>query len=550
MTSVREIASSTMLWVKELPTNIFKKTTNKLLEMEFVRRNKNSILICIIIWLITSVTGYLIVNSNVKRLNNDFYQYGLSVTQKFADRIAQSLLEKNMLSLSLAIADVESSKGLISASILNHENTFMAHTDSNMINKLFKPIKNGTYIDTIDGVSINRVSTNRVSTNAKSLPDNEKTVSFSKAVSFSGINIGKVYLIFSSTHLYRTMSKYKTLFVYAIIFNLFLFSAIVAVINHISKKKAVKIQKELECMSRIGPYMLQKKIAQGGMAELFLADYVREDGFRRIVAIKKILPHLIENSEFIKMFIREARLAALLQHPNIVQINDLGKFQNVYYIAMEYVHGKNLAEIIEAVKKGLPVDQSIFIVSQISAGLQYSHSKTDDKTGKPLGIVHRDISPQNILISFQGEVKISDFGISKARSEPSLTLAGVIKGKLSYMSPEQALGQDVDHRADLYALGIVFYEILSGKKLYQFGSDIAAIRFIPEKEIDPIIKLRPDIPDELNSIVMKCLEKDKKLRYQSAQELYDDLIHLKMKLAITYDRSNLADFMKKRFNLS
>ena len=538
MASVREIASSTILWVKELPTNIFKKTTRKLLEIEFVRRNRNSIVICLIIWLIASVTGYLILNSSVTRLNNDFYQHGSSVTQKLAANIGPSLLEKNMLSLNVAIGEVKDSNNLIFISILNHENKLVAHTDSDIINKISIPIKNGRYIDTIKGVSIE----------AKSLPDNEKIVSFSTIVTFSGINIGKVYLIFSSTHLYSSISKYKAFFVYTMVFSVLLFSAIVAAIDRISKTKALKIQKEFEGMTRIGPYILQKKIGQGGMAELFLADYVRGDGFRRIVAVKRILPHLIENSEFIKMFIREARLAALLQHPNIVQINDFGKFQNVYFISMEYVRGKNLAEITAVTKKGLPVNQSVFIVSQISRGLYYSHSKLDDKTGEPLNIVHRDISPQNILVSLQGEVKISDFGISKARSEPSLTLAGVIKGKLSYMSPEQALGQSVDHRADIYALGIVFYEILSGKKLYQFGSDIEAIRFIPEKEIAPIIKLRPDIPDELNSIVMKCLEKDKKLRYQSAQELHDDLIHLKTKLNITYDRSDLADFMEKHFN--
>ncbi len=537
MASVREIALTSMLWVKEFQTNIFKKTTIKLLKIKFIRRNRNSLVICLVIWLIASASGYLVLNSNVKHLTNDFYQYGLLRSRTLAAKIAPSLLENNILSLNVAIGEVEGSNNLISASILNHENKFVTHTDSNMINKTFIPIKDERYIDTIKEVSIK----------AKSLPNNEKIVSFSTNVTFSGINIGKVYLVFSSTYLYSSISKYKAFFLYAIIFSLFLLSAIVAAIDRISKTKALKIQKELEGMTRIGPYILQKKIAQGGMAELFLADYVREDGFRRIVVVKKILPHLIENSEFIKMFIREARLAALLQHPNIVQINDFGKFENVYYIAMEYVRGKNLAEITAVSKNGLPVDQSVFLVLQIGRGLHYSHSKTDDKTGKPLNIVHRDISPQNILVSFQGEVKISDFGIAKARSEPSLTQAGVIKGKLSYMSPEQALGQPVDLRADIYALGIVFYEILSGEKLYQFGSDIEAIRFIPEKKIAPIIKLRPDIPDELSRIVMKCLEKDKKTRYQSVQELHDDLTHLKLRLNITYDRSNLAEFMEKHF---
>jgi len=317
--------------------------------------------------------------------------------------------------------------------------------------------------------------------------------------------------------------------------------------DRISRAKAVKIRKELEGMNKIGPYLLTQQIAKGGMADLFLSDYLRQDGFRRTVAVKKILPHLAENQDFIKMFIREARLAALLQHPNIVQIIDFGKIQNVYLIAMEYIDGKNLAEIMVHVKEGLPVDLSVFVIMKICTGLQYSHDKTDDKSGNPLHIVHRDISPQNILISFLGEVKITDFGISKARSEPSMTQAGVIKGKLSYLSPEQALGRVADHQADIYALGLVFYEILSYKKIYRFDNHIEAIRSIPKVNIPPLISLNPGIPDELNRIVMKCLEKDKKLRYQSAQEIHDDLMSLRNKLNISYDASNLSDFMRKNF---
>jgi serine/threonine protein kinase len=300
-------------------------------------------------------------------------------------------------------------------------------------------------------------------------------------------------------------------------------------------------------MTRMGPYLLEKKVAHGGMAELFVAGYERQDGFRKTVAVKRVLPHLAANSDFVNMFIREARLAALLQHPNVVQVIDFGKIQNVYFIAMEYVRGKNLGEVMSYLKEGMTVDQAVFIASQVAMGLEYSHSKKDDKSGEALNIVHRDISPQNILISFQGEVKISDFGISKTSSEPSLTHSGVIKGKLAYLSPEQALGQTVDHQADLYALGIVFYEILSGKRLYKFTSDIEAIRSIPEREIPPIKECRQDIPDELNRIVMKCLEKDKRFRYQNAGELLQDLAALRQGLSARYDRVSLSDFMRKHF---
>jgi serine/threonine protein kinase len=252
------------------------------------------------------------------------------------------------------------------------------------------------------------------------------------------------------------------------------------------------------------------------------------------------------NKDFIKMFTREARLAALLQHPNIVQIFDYGKIENAYFIAMEYIDGKNLGEILAAMNQGLTVEQTIFIILQISKGLDYSHTKRDEK-GKALNIVHRDISPQNMLISYQGEVKISDFGISKARSEPSLTQAGVVKGKLAYLSPEQALGESIGQQVDIYALGLVFYETLTGRRVYNFSSDVEAIRTIPNKEIEPLIKTMPDLPEEVNRIVMKCLEKDKDKRYQNASALYNDLLACRKELKITFDTAALADFMIENF---
>jgi serine/threonine protein kinase len=217
---------------------------------------------------------------------------------------------------------------------------------------------------------------------------------------------------------------------------------------------------------------------------------------------------------------------------------------------MEYIDGKNLGEVLAALKQGLPVDKAVFIISQICKGLDYSHSKRDEKTGEPFHIVHRDISPQNLLISYQGEVKISDFGISKARSEPSLTQAGVVKGKMAYLSPEQALGEPVNHQADIYALGLVFYETLTGKRVYRFSSDVDAIRTIPKMDIEPVRNLVPEVHEELNRIVMKCLEKQKDLRYQSVSALYDDLAAFKKELKITFDASDLADFMKTNFKES
>jgi len=536
--SVSEKVSTTMLWVKQFSTKTFSTISKKLFSIQFVKRNKKSIYICLISWLIINVGGFLICRNTATGLKNDFYQKGVSATQSLSVKTGSSLLGNDVLSLNVAIGEFAKKDNLVFAAILDHKNRVVAHSDPEMINRPLMSLQDLRQVKIIDGVFIET---------GKGGDDKKPLFSFSQDISYSGVKIGKAYFVMPSTELNHALSRSRMIFLSVLLISTLLVGMVLFFIDRIFRAKARKIREEVEGMVRIGPYLLTKKIAKGGMAELFIADYIREDGFRRTVAIKKILPHLSENQDFIKMFIREARLAALLQHPNIVQIVDFGKIQNAYLIAMEYIAGKNLGEIMAQLKEGLPVDLSIFLIMKICMGLTYSHARKDDRSGESLHIVHRDISPQNMLISFLGEVKIADFGISKARSEPSLTQAGVIKGKLSYLSPEQVMGQEVDHQADIYALGLVFYEILSYKKVYRFDNHIEAIRSIPKKEIPPLISLRPDIPDELNRIVMKCLEKDKKLRYQTVQEIHDDLISLRNKLNITYDASNLADFMRKNF---
>jgi serine/threonine protein kinase len=380
------------------------------------------------------------------------------------------------------------------------------------------------------------------------LPDKTKFIGFLKNITYSNVKIGAVYIALLTANLDRTLNFSRAIYFSGIVLITVMIVAIIFWLDRRVKTKALKIKQDVESMKRIGPYLIQQKVAQGGMAELYWADYVREDGFRRKVAIKRILPHLAGNLDFIRMFTREARLAALLQHPNIVQIFDYGKIESAYFIAMEYIDGRNLKEILAALKQGLPVEHTVFIISKICKGLDYSHSRLDDDSGQPLKIIHRDISPQNMLISFQGEVKISDFGISKAISEPSLTQAGVIKGKLAYLSPEQSLGESVDQRTDIYALGLVFYEAIVGKKVYAFNTDVEAIRGISTMEIEPLMNTRAGIPVELNEIVMKCLAKNKEARYQTASSLYDDLKKLKKKMNITFGTSDLANFMKEHFD--
>ena len=210
---------------------------------------------------------------------------------------------------------------------------------------------------------------------------------------------------------------------------------------------------------KFGKYLLLEKLATGGMAQLYKGKMIGVEGFEKLVAIKQILPHLVEEKEFISSFIDEAKLAAMLHHQNIVQIYDFGNMEGTYYIAMEYLQGRDLRIIINRAKeihKPLHLEQILFIMSNICSGLDYAH-KMKDFEGKPLNIIHRDISPQNIMITYEGEVKILDFGIAKAATQRTLTHMWMIKGKVAYMSPEQAAGKIIDYRSYIFSAGILFY---------------------------------------------------------------------------------------------
>ena len=537
---VSDIATMTVVKVKEVSTSIFIKFSRNMTgitKIGFIDRNRRAIVICLAIWLAANIAGYFVNHFALARMNDALYQQGLSEAQNLATKSAPYVLEKDILSLNIAVRKLQGAKDLKFAVIMDHKNNILAHTDTDMMNQAYVPLQNEKSIHTIDGISIKTGFS----------PDKTEVIGFFKNIIFSDVEIGRVCVALSAANLNQGLNQARFFYLSGVILSIILLSVSLVWLDRRAKAKALKISQDVKNMQRIGPYLLQQKVARGGMAELFLADYVRRDGFRRKVAVKRILPHLAGNKDFINMFTREARLAALLQHPNIVQIFDYGKIENAYFIAMEYIDGKNLEEILSAMNQGLTVEQTVFIILQICKGLDYSHTKRDDK-GKAFNIVHRDISPQNMLISYQGEVKISDFGISKARSEPSFTQAGVVKGKLAYLSPEQALGKSVDQQVDIYALGLVFYETLTGKRVYKFSSDIEAIRTIPKKDIDPLIKSMPDLPEEVDRIVIKCLEKDKDRRYQNASALYNDLLACKKELNITFDTADLADFMMKNFS--
>jgi serine/threonine protein kinase len=234
--------------------------------------------------------------------------------------------------------------------------------------------------------------------------------------------------------------------------------------------------------ARFGRYRLIDRIAVGGMAEIFLAHQKHDDGHESPVVIKRIRPHLSKHAAFVKMFLNEARLASQLNHPNVVQIHDLGKIAESYFIAMEYVAGRDMRRVVpkaEALGIPFPLVYAVKIASQVCAGLHHAHTKVD-LYGNPLNIVHRDVSPENVVVAFDGSVKILDFGIAKAANQVEQTRTGEIKGKLSYMSPEQCLGKPLDCRSDIFSLGVVLYEWLTGFKLFTGESEVAVMRSITE----------------------------------------------------------------------
>ena len=274
-----------------------------------------------------------------------------------------------------------------------------------------------------------------------------------------------------------------------------------------------------------GKYLLLERIAVGGMAEVFKAKSFGVEGFEKFLAIKRILPSLGDDEEFIKMFIDEAKIVGQLVHPNIGQIFELGEVDGAHFIAMEYVRGRDLLQIRERYRRlsrPMPIAMICFIMSNVLDGLHYAHTKTA-LDGSPLSIIHRDCSPQNVLVSYEGEVRLIDFGIAKAASSSQQTNGGILKGKFGYMSPEQVSGEPLDHRSDLFALGAVLYELLVGRSLFQGDSDFATLENVREARVDAPSTIRGDVSKTLEDIVLRALQKNPNDRYQTAEAMKDDL---------------------------
>jgi serine/threonine-protein kinase len=274
-------------------------------------------------------------------------------------------------------------------------------------------------------------------------------------------------------------------------------------------------------------YQITERLDHGGMAEVFRGVAESMEGFKKAVAIKRILPNLTKNQKFVSMFLDEARLSLFLQHANIVQVFDISKTpDNAYFLVMEYVDGCNLKALLERQKqknRRVEIAHSIYVMTECCKALNYAHFLEHPETNEPLGIVHRDISPPNILLSKNGEVKLVDFGLAKANTQIESTDQGVVKGKFSYLSPEAASGLEVDHRADIFAVGIILWEMFTGRRLFYGETDYQTVELVRQARVPSIAALNPEIEPELEAVIRKALARDANDRYQSANDLGEAL---------------------------
>ncbi|WP_404371773.1 serine/threonine protein kinase [Corallococcus coralloides] len=305
----------------------------------------------------------------------------------------------------------------------------------------------------------------------------------------------------------------------------------------------------LEAGTHVGKYVVRRKLAEGGMAEIFLCTARGPEGFEKEVVIKRVRSFLASDPDFVQMFIAEARLASRLNHANVVQIFDFDKHEDTYYLAMEYVRGCSLWELRKRSKEAMTPMPPVLVAhigAEVARGLHYAHRLRVN--GELLNLVHRDVTPHNVLVSYDGAVKLTDFGIAKAGNK--LTNPGVLKGKFAYMSPEQARGESVDVRTDVFALGVVLWELLTGGRLFQGDSEIAVLRAVQESTIVPPARLNPDVPPDLDAAICRALERDLSKRFQTAGELERALAQCVLNHARSVDDTDVGAFVRPLFPIA
>lgn len=300
---------------------------------------------------------------------------------------------------------------------------------------------------------------------------------------------------------------------------------------------------------RFGKYLILDHLVDGGMAKICRARYLGEQA-NKMVAVKMVQPQFSNDDAFARMFQDELNITFGMLHPNIMQVYDYGKTNGQLYTAMEYIHGANLKQYLDRLKERkvvFPVEISCYIISQVCLGLHYAHTFTDKLTGKPFNIVHRDISPHNIMLTYDGAVKVIDFGIAKANTNSEATQAGTIKGKLSYLAPEYLDGLELDARYDEFAVGITLWELLCSRKLFQANNDLAVLKQIQACKITPPSEINPSVPKELDAIVMKALSKDRANRYENLDQMNRALVRFLYSTYPDFNASDLSTFAEDLF---
>jgi serine/threonine protein kinase len=299
----------------------------------------------------------------------------------------------------------------------------------------------------------------------------------------------------------------------------------------------------------LGRYECIRPIARGGMAEVYVARYKAAGGAQKIVAIKRVLPHYADDPDFLAMFRNETRIAATLDHPNIVQVFDFDESAEEHFIAMEYVHGVTLRDVLRSAASGagLPLQCALTIITGIAQGLHYAHEACGTD-GRPLGLVHRDVSPTNVLLTYDGAVKIVDFGIAKATTKTRVTRTGTLKGKPSYMSPEQCRVAEIDRRSDVFTLGILLYEATTLRRLFSGPNDYAIMNMVAAAEFARPSEIDEDYPPQLEAIVLGALQRDPDRRYTTARAMQADLEAFAAAQGLSLSPLALADHIRRNFD--
>lgn len=300
---------------------------------------------------------------------------------------------------------------------------------------------------------------------------------------------------------------------------------------------------------KFGKFELIAHLATGGMAEIYLARQTSIAGFQKLLVIKRILPHLSREDVFVEMFLDEARIAAQINHPNVVQIYDLGCVEGQYFIAMEYLEGEGLSEVMRQARKQrqpVPPVLAAGVALQVCEGLHHAHTMLGPD-GEPLKVVHRDVNPQNVFVLYSGGVKLVDFGIAKAAKRFSQTSTGMLKGKYGYMSPEQIMNLNLDSRSDVYSVGVVLWELLTGRRLFRQSNELEILKAITEQDPPPPSSVLPTVPQALDEITMKALKRSRDLRYQTAGEMRLELSFYLKRIKETSDTVAVGEYMQSLF---